>query len=366
MSRFHRWFLGLGLALGLFALAPLPTAHALTGSYVAQPFRSFYRAHEGIRLLGSPRTGLRTVNGYPAQYFEKGRFEDHRKEVSDPAWALMYGRLTVELMERAPDALANSSNLSYADLRRASAERRPAPQGFAGGTAGVEGGRFVPYDARLGVAAGYVVPDYFWNYLNRADLFPGGWLHDVGLPLTPVLTAETAKAGQRRTIMLQAFERTILTYDPQNPAGWQVERGNIGTDALLAEDATQPRAPGAKRIEIDLSDQWLSAYAGDELVYDAPVSTGRDGFNTPVGTFKIYAKYPVKTMRGSLGGETWEVPDVPDAMFFNGAVALHGAYWHNLFGTGARLSHGCVNLPLEAADLLYSWAPVGTSVIVRA
>src|SRR3712207_4823998 len=122
MSRLHRWLLGLGVALGLLGLTPLPAAHALTGSYVARPFRAFYQAYEGMRLLGSPRTGLRTVHGYPAQYFEKGRLEDHRQEVTDPAWALMYGRLTVELMERAPDASANSSNLSYADLRRASQE----------------------------------------------------------------------------------------------------------------------------------------------------------------------------------------------------------------------------------------------------
>ncbi len=366
MFRLRRVWLALGVALGLMALLPLPSAHALNGTFVAQPFRAFYREHEGMRLLGAPRSGLRTVNGYPSQYFEKGRLEDHRAEVTDPVWALMYGRLTVELMERAPGTGANSSSLTYADLRLASQERVPAPRGFTGGTLAVADGRFVPYDARLGVAGGYVVPDYFWGYINRADLFPGGWLHDVGLPLTRVLSAETVKQGVRRTIMLQAFERTILTYDPQNPPAWQVERGNIGTDALQAEGRPQPPAANAKRIEIDLSEQWLRAYAGDEVVYDAPVSTGRDGFNTPRGTFKIYSKYPIKTMRGSLGGESWEVPDVPHAMFFNGAVALHGAYWHNQFGTGARLSHGCVNLPLEAARLLFEWAPVGTQVTVRA
>jgi len=51
-------------------------------------------------------------------------------------------------------------------------------------------------------------------------------------------------------------------------------------------------------------------------------------------------------------------------MYINGGVALHGTYWHNQFGTGARLSHGCVNLPLRAAAWLYKWAPVGTAVRV--
>jgi hypothetical protein len=40
------------------------------------------------------------------------------------------------------------------------------------------------------------------------------------------------KNGRLRNITAQAFERTVLTYDSQNPADWQVERANIGTDAV--------------------------------------------------------------------------------------------------------------------------------------
>lgn len=122
---------------------------------------------------------------------------------------------------------------------------------------------------------------------------------------------------------------------------------------------------GAKRIEVDLSDQWMYAYAGSQLIVDSGVSTGRPGWETPVGEFKVYAKYPLQTMRGSVGGETWEVPNVPNVMYFYLGAALHGTYWHNSFGTGARLSHGCVNLPLDVAALLYNWAPLGTPVYVR-
>lgn len=365
MLRYHRVLFGLALVVGLASLLPIAAAYALTGNYVGRPFRNFYEMHQGMRVLGPPQTGIRQVNGYPSQYFEKGRLEDHHKDVLDPQWQLMYGRLTAELIESAPQSLANGTNLTYADIQRATAEQQPAPEGFGGGTMSVADGVFIPYDARLAVAPGYVVPNYFWSYINRADLFPGGWLHDVGLPLTPVLTAQTVKEGQRRTITMQAFERTILTYDPQNPADWQVERGNIGADALRADGTLPSKPAGAKRIEVDISEQWLTAYAGDEIVYDAPVATGKDGFNTPTGSYKIYLKYRKQTMRGSMGGETWVVPDVPNVMYFNGSVALHGAYWHNAFGTGTRLSHGCVNLPLDAAAALYDWAPEGTPVIVR-
>jgi lipoprotein-anchoring transpeptidase ErfK/SrfK len=114
-----------------------------------------------------------------------------------------------------------------------------------------------------------------------------------------------------------------------------------------------------------LSTQWLYAYEGDVQVLNAPVSTGRDGFNTPVGTFSVYAKYPSQTMSGNLGGEYYHVPNVPHVMYIYGGVALHGTYWHNQFGTGVRMSHGCINLPQDSAAWLYNWTPMGTPVHVR-
>jgi lipoprotein-anchoring transpeptidase ErfK/SrfK len=120
-----------------------------------------------------------------------------------------------------------------------------------------------------------------------------------------------------------------------------------------------------KVIEVDLSKQWLVAYEDGEVVYDAPVATGKDGFNTPTGTYDIYNKLPLRTMRGELNGESWTVPNVPNVMYINGMVALHGTYWHNKFGTGVRMSHGCVNLSLADAAWLYAWAPVGTTVTIH-
>jgi lipoprotein-anchoring transpeptidase ErfK/SrfK len=132
-----------------------------------------------------------------------------------------------------------------------------------------------------------------------------------------------------------------------------------------ATQSAKPRTVDNKRIEVDLSKQWLYAYENGQEVFNAPVATGKDGFNTPAGTFSIYAKTPLQTMRGSINGESWVVPNVPHAMYYNGSVALHGTYWHNLFGSGVRISHGCVNLPLDAAAWLYGWANVGTVVEVH-
>ena len=34
--------------------------------------------------------------------------------------------------------------------------------------------------------------------------------------------------GEPTDVLIQAFERRVLTYTPSNPSGWKVESGNIG------------------------------------------------------------------------------------------------------------------------------------------
>jgi hypothetical protein len=188
---------------------------------------------------------LIVVNGYPSQYFEKGRLEDHRRDVTNPAWAFMFGRLTAELMERDPGGSVSGTSATYRDLSAAHrAEARiPPPSGFTGGTMTISQGEFIPYDSQLRPAPGYVVPLYFWTYMQRADLFPSGWLHAIGLPMTGAFQVEAIKGTERRPVIIQAFERTVLTYDPRNPPTWQVERANIGADALRTIQPPPPQGP---------------------------------------------------------------------------------------------------------------------------
>jgi hypothetical protein len=79
-----------------------------------------------------------------------------------------------------------------------------------------------------------------------------------------------------------------------------------------------------RRIDVNLSTQWLTAYEDNLVVYRAPIATGRDGFNTPTGSFAIYDKLRLQTMIGADGGESWYVPDVPWVQYVVGGVALHG------------------------------------------
>lgn len=122
-----------------------------------------------------------------------------------------------------------------------------------------------------------------------------------------------------------------------------------------------------KKIIIDLGDQTLSAYEGDELFMQVSISSGLDDLPTPRGTFHIFEKTPSRYMQGPLPGisdQYYDLPGVPWTMYFTKqGAAIHGAYWHDNFGT--QWSHGCVNLRPEDSERLYYWAELGTKVIVR-
>ncbi|MBN2002302.1 MAG: LysM peptidoglycan-binding domain-containing protein [Anaerolineae bacterium] len=120
-----------------------------------------------------------------------------------------------------------------------------------------------------------------------------------------------------------------------------------------------PGVSGEKWIDVNLSTQTITAYAGQTPVYSALVSTGLWGTPTVVGTFQIYVKY----LSTPMSGPGYYLPNVPHTMYFYRGYAIHGAYWHNNFGT--PMSHGCVNLSLPDAEWFYNWAPVGTKVVTH-
>jgi hypothetical protein len=60
---------------------------------------------------------------------------------------------------------------------------------------------------------------------------------------------------------------------------------------------------------------------------------------------------------------TMTVPAVPYVLFYDGDFAVHGAYWHNDFGT--PVSHGCINLRVEDARWLFDWAAVGMLIHIH-
>jgi hypothetical protein len=123
-----------------------------------------------------------------------------------------------------------------------------------------------------------------------------------------------------------------------------------------------------KKIYVDRTEQKLAAYEHGELFMSVPISTGLELTPTPRGTFKVFKKTPTRYMQGPSKldprGDYYDLPGVPWNLYFteDGAV-IHGAYWHSSFGS--PYSHGCVNLSPDNARKLYSWADLGTEVIVE-
>lgn len=128
-----------------------------------------------------------------------------------------------------------------------------------------------------------------------------------------------------------------------------------------APASTTPRT--GKWIDVNLSQQRLTAYEGNKAVFSSLVSTGLRGTPTVVGTFQIYIKYGSQAMSGGSGSSYYYLPGVPYVMYFYQNYAIHGTYWHNKFGQ--PMSHGCVNLPTPAAQFIYNWAPMGTTVNIH-
>ncbi len=147
-------------------------------------------------------------------------------------------------------------------------------------------------------------------------------------------------------------------YDPtQTTAYWQ---GSLIPPLLALEDTlavSQKNVLGAatdKWIEIDLSDQTLTARQGDGIFLTSKISSGLWN-RTPVGEYHIWYKIRSTKMEGGsrLNNTYYYLPNVPYAMFFKGDYGIHGTYWHSNFGT--RMSHGCVNAPTNVAEKLFYW-----------
>jgi lipoprotein-anchoring transpeptidase ErfK/SrfK len=105
-------------------------------------------------------------------------------------------------------------------------------------------------------------------------------------------------------------------------------------------------------------------YLDNTVVAQYLISSGKAATPTAIAEGRIYAKYPVQTMTGTINGEYYYVPNIKWVSYFYGGEAFHGTYWHDNFGH--PMSHGCINMTEADAKVLYDFAPIGTKVIVHA
>jgi lipoprotein-anchoring transpeptidase ErfK/SrfK len=124
---------------------------------------------------------------------------------------------------------------------------------------------------------------------------------------------------------------------------------------------------GSKYILVDISEQHMYVYEGDQLVYSFVASTGMNNA-TRVGTFAVQSKIP------NAYGATWNIW-MPSWLGIYWAGGLeNGIHALPILPNGATLwagylgrpiSYGCVVLGSYEAQLLYDWAEIGTPVEIQ-
>jgi hypothetical protein len=107
-------------------------------------------------------------------------------------------------------------------------------------------------------------------------------------------------------------------------------------------------------VHVDVDQQTLVLYRGKTPIFATLVSTGLPAHETPEGIFTIRSKHLAETMANlgpDAGDDSYRVEDVPWTQYFDGSLALHGAFWHDRFGL--KRSHGCVNLSPRDAHYVF-------------
>jgi len=130
-----------------------------------------------------------------------------------------------------------------------------------------------------------------------------------------------------------------------------------------------PVGPGEHWVLVDLSDQTATAMVGNDRYYTALVTTGKDGWETPTGEFRInYRVYDETMTSASIGAEEYYVLEhvLYTQYFTTEGHALHLNYWRpdSVFGH-ERTSHGCVGMRLTDAEFFWNFVGYNSRVVVQ-
>ena len=150
--------------------------------------------------------------------------------------------------------------------------------------------------------------------------------------------------------------------------------------ALLFSTAAFAQRQNGYSVEIDLEQQLAYLIYDNEVVLTSPISSGRQGFQTKRGRFKVIQKErrhysnlygKIVDARGRTivadadadmrvpRGAKFVAAPMPYFIRFNGAEGLHAGYL-----PGYPASHGCVRLPERNAIAFFNAVEVGTPVTV--
>lgn len=271
------------------------------------------------------------------------------------------------------------SSLEDALKRKSIARRIDSPYSFISYTdeAVVDGKRFYMVDWEGWMTANDVsrigTPSLFQGLaFSRTPKLPFGWiLYPVQTKSTPGF--ENNDYTGRELYRYEVVE--VLSVENVDGMDWYMVAPNewipekqewqrlIGR--VIPNTAPPEGVENGRWIEVNLFEQTIAVYDNRRLVFATLTATGIEPFWTRPGLFKIYEKHNSTPMRGAFEADrsdAYYLEDVPWTMYYDEARALHGAYWHN--GFGSVRSHGCVNLSVGDARWIFDWAEEGDWVYV--
>jgi lipoprotein-anchoring transpeptidase ErfK/SrfK len=193
---------------------------------------------------------------------------------------------------------------------------------------------------------------------------PGIWTQ-VCVPIA-VTRSSPAAPWPGRKIYYGCVYRAVGTTIGPNGDGWYQLQDGItyrpgpfvpaSSMRYIPQSQLEPISVGVadKRIEVNLKQQQLTAFEGDNAVFTTRVASGYGAHFTPIGEHFVIRKQHTAYMIGGEGSDAYDLPGVSFPVYFTySGCATHGTYWHNDYGRPR--SHGCVNVTNQAAQWLFRW-----------
>ena len=127
-------------------------------------------------------------------------------------------------------------------------------------------------------------------------------------------------------------------------------------------------------VDVNLTQQIATAYEGRTAVRTALISTGRPGWETPIGVFPVLRRVEKDTMDGATlvgqgpngAGASYKVENVRYVQYFTAdGAAIHENYWRRPATFGMPGSHGCIGMAPADAAWYWEFASVGTPLVVH-
>lgn len=153
-----------------------------------------------------------------------------------------------------------------------------------------------------------------------------------------------------------------FTTQPPEPSKWSK---NATERIAQAKRFTQPRVTQGKYIDINIDAQIMTLFEDGTLLDAYLISSGLAGMDTPKGTFQIHNQHLRPWSRQYELFMPYWMAITPD-----GKYGIHelpewpGGYKEGADHLGIPVSHGCVRLGVGAAERVYEWANVGTTVVI--